>query len=100
MIMHENVSGTDWVRTYSDIGRNLLQKETGIVYGDSVIDHVSTGYTYEEVETGLEEEISDEEAYRIITDEDFRHDDIPEGELSPKEALDIILNRIEGGDEE
>ena len=100
MIVHENVSGTDWVRTYSDIGRNLLQKETGIVYGDSVIDHVSTGYTYEEVETGLEEEISDEEAYRIITDEDFRHGDISEGELSPKEVLDIILNREAGGDEE
>lgn len=100
MILQENVSGTEWVRTYSDIGRNLLQKETGIVYGDSVIDHISTGYTYEEVETGLEEEISDEEAYSIITDEDFHHGDIPEGELSPKEALDIILNRTEGGVEE
>ena len=97
MIHTETVNGTDWWRTWSDTGKNLLQVETGIVYGDSVIDHNSHSYTYQEVETGLEEEISDTEAFHLITDEEPQDG---EEELSPEEALRIILDRPEPEQEE
>jgi len=100
MIIRENIPGTDWYRTYSDIGRNLLQNETGIVYGDGVIDHVSNTFTYTEVEEGLKEEITDEEAYRIITGEDFEDARKEDEDLTCKDALDIILNREVTEDDE
>lgn len=97
MIHSETINGTDWWRTWSDTGKNLLQVETNTVYGDSVIDHVSNSYTYREVETGLEEEISDADAFRLITDEEPQEG---EDELSPETALAIILGRPEPNEEE
>lgn len=70
----------DLVETYSDIHYNLLQVETGVVYGDSVvdlIDHFEGGspvsrFTYQEVEPDpdvpeTDEPIDDSEALAIIT---------------------------------
>lgn len=43
------------VRHYSDEGKQILQKETGIVY-DEAIDTIPCRYTYEETDTYIAEE--------------------------------------------
>ncbi|MEE0970500.1 MAG: hypothetical protein U0M06_14115 [Clostridia bacterium] len=43
------------VRHYSDEGKQILQKETGIVY-DEAIDIIPCRYTYEETDTYIVEE--------------------------------------------
>lgn len=64
------------VETYSDIHYDLLQVETGAVYGDSCIDLIDhyegnnpvSRFTYQEVEpAGPDEPIEDSEALQIIT---------------------------------
>lgn len=68
----------DLVETYSDIHYNLLQVETGVAYGDSVVDLIDhfegsspvSRFTYQEVEPGdpeHDEPIDDSEALSIIT---------------------------------
>lgn len=96
MILHDVIPGTDFHRTWSDLGRNLLQKETGIVYGDSVIDHISHSYTYEEVLDGLEDEIDSSEALRLITDTEPGEND----DITDEQAVNIILGEDEDNDTE
>jgi hypothetical protein len=55
--------GVKLVRTYSDEGRQIIQNETGIVYGEA-IDVENAPYTYSESDEALE--ISAEEALEII----------------------------------
>ena len=66
----------DLVETYSDIHYNLLQVETGVVYGDSCIDLIDhfegdtpvSRFTYQEVEPAdPDDPIEDSEALAIIT---------------------------------
>ena len=45
-IDEEQVIHNELIRTYSDIGANLIQVETAIEYGDSVIDTYPSRYTY------------------------------------------------------
>ena len=49
MIQTELLNDGTLIRHYSDDGHNLLQVETGIVYGEAV-DIYPCPYTYEEVE--------------------------------------------------
>ena len=94
MVITERLNGTDWKRTYSDLGKSLLQVETGNVYGEA-IDHISRNYTYVEVDSeGDLEEISDEEAFQIIADEE-PSDEQGEDDISDEEALRIILGEDE-----
>lgn len=55
--------GVKLIRTYSDEGRQIIQNETGIVYGEA-IDVEDAPYTYSESDEALE--ISAEEALEII----------------------------------
>ena len=55
--------GVKLIRTYSDEGRQIIQNETGIVYGEA-IDVENAPYTYSESDEALE--ISAEEALEII----------------------------------
>ena len=70
------LDGVKLIRTYSDIGKRIIQNETGIVY-DEAIDVEDSGYTYTESEEDIENEentegsedaegISAEEALAII----------------------------------
>lgn len=55
--------GVKLIRTYSDEGRQIIQNETGIVYGEAIdVEHAP--YTYSEIDEALE--ISAEEALKII----------------------------------
>lgn len=54
------------IRTYSDAGMMIRQKETGILYADAV--DIPGRYTYEETDVPVpDEEITAEEALDIIT---------------------------------
>ena len=66
MIKQEQVTidNREFIHTYSDEGRDLLQVDTGIVYED-VLDLVEYPHEYEE--TGEPKQISDSEALAIIT---------------------------------
>jgi hypothetical protein len=55
--------GVKLFRTYSDEGKQILQKETGMVY-DEAIDVEGAPYTYEEY--GEAKELTAEEALNII----------------------------------
>ena len=55
--------GVKLYRTYSDIGRQILQVETGIVY-DEAIDVEGAPYTY--TESDEERELTAEEALELI----------------------------------
>lgn len=63
-LMCTREDGVNLYRTYSDCGMDLLQVETGCVYGEA-IDVEGANYTYQEVEPEVgedgDEEISDEE---------------------------------------
>ena len=86
MIKQETLQGTDWYRTWSDLGRNILQVETGIVYAET-IDHVSNSFTYEEIETEADkEELSIDDTDIILTGEE----EAPE---NAEEIVNIILGR-------
>ena len=92
MIQQETLPGTDWYRTWSDLGKNILQVETGIVYGEA-IDHVSNSFTYEEIETEADkEELSIDDTYIILTGEE----EAPE---NAEEIVNIILGRSVGNDQ-
>ena len=52
--IHNGTERTDLERHYSDSGKMILQKETGVVYSEAV-DVYPCRYTYEEVE-GAEDE--------------------------------------------
>lgn len=56
------------VRRYSDIGKSLLQEQTGAIYGEA-IDVEDAPYTYVEVD-GPSEEIDDSEALNILLGRD------------------------------
>lgn len=63
MIKTETIG--DRIRTYSDTGMMIRQKETGILYADAV--DVPGRYTYEETDVPVpDEEITAEEALEII----------------------------------
>jgi hypothetical protein len=51
--------GVNLYRTYSDEGKQVLQVETGIVYGEA-IDVEGAPYTYVEYEEPIEPEFSDD----------------------------------------
>lgn len=55
--------GVKLFRTYSDKGRNIIQNETGIVYGEA-IDVENAPYTYTESDEDVE--LTAEEALSII----------------------------------
>ncbi len=57
--------GVDLYRTYSDENYKIRQIQTGIVY-DEAIDVEDSGYTYEETDEKIEEEIIDEEEIQEI----------------------------------
>ena len=57
--------GITLYRTYSDENYKIRQIETGIIY-DEAIDVEDSGYTYEETDEKIEEEIIDEEEIQEI----------------------------------
>lgn len=76
MIITQTLDGTNLVRRYSDIGKMLLQNETGIIYGEAV-DIENAPYTYTEVsapENPDAEEISDDEFLSIILGDEIEDD--------------------------
>lgn len=52
-------------RTYSDVGKLLIQNETGIKYAEA-IDVENAPYTYTESDEDVPQELSAEEALNII----------------------------------
>lgn len=67
-LMRTQEDGANLYRTYSDCGMDLLQVETGCVYGEA-IDIEGANYTYQEVEPEVnaeDEEISDEEFVNML----------------------------------
>lgn len=52
MIIRETqlINNKEYIYTYSNLGKMLLQKETGIMYYDA-LDTINSHYTYEEVDT-------------------------------------------------
>lgn len=65
MIVQEIIEGRDLIKTYSNIGKPILQVETGAIYGEA-IDIYPCPYTYEETDPLDDEEIENEEAFEII----------------------------------
>lgn len=57
--------GVNLYRTYSDENYKIRQIQTGIIY-DEAIDVEDSGYTYEETDEKIEEEIIDEEEIQEI----------------------------------
>lgn len=43
------IKNKEYRYTYSDLGKLLLQKETGIIYYDA-LDVIESNYTYEEID--------------------------------------------------
>lgn len=76
MIITQTLDDTNLVRRYSDIGKMLLQNETGIIYGEAV-DVANAPYTYTEVsapENLDTEEISEDEFLSIILGDEIEDD--------------------------
>lgn len=76
MIITQTLDGTNLVRRYSDIGKMLLQNETGIIYGEAV-DIANAPYTYTEIsvpENSDTEEISEDEFLSIILGDEIEDD--------------------------
>jgi hypothetical protein len=76
MIITQILDGTNLIRRYSDIGKMLLQNETGIIYGEAV-DIANAPYTYTEVsvpENPDTEEISEDEFLSIILGDEIEDD--------------------------
>ena len=76
MIITQILDDTNLVRRYSDIGKMLLQNETGIIYGEAV-DVANAPYTYTEVsapENSDSEEISEDEFLSIILGDEIEDD--------------------------
>lgn len=76
MIITQILDGTNLVRRYSDIGKMLLQNETGIIYGEAV-DIANAPYTYTEIsapENSDTEEISEDEFLSIILGDEIEDD--------------------------
>lgn len=63
MIIHSD--GMTLIHTFSDEGYMIEQVETGNLYSEAV-DLGSSHYTYVETDLMIEDDISDEEALRII----------------------------------
>ena len=57
--------GVNLYRTYSDEGFQIRQIETGTVYAEA-IDVENAGYTYEETDIQIEDDITDSEALDIL----------------------------------
>lgn len=57
--------GVNLYRTFSDLGKQIQQLETGNVY-DEAIDIEDAEYTYIEIENLIEDNISAEEAINIL----------------------------------
>lgn len=64
--VEQHEDGVVFYRLYSDVGMSVLQVETGNIYGEVCITD-DDPHTYEEY-CEAEDEISDEEALRIITE--------------------------------
>lgn len=76
MIITQTLDGANLVRRYSDIGKMLLQNETGIIYGEAV-DIANAPYTYTEIsvpENSDTEEISEDEFLSIILGDEIEDD--------------------------
>ena len=76
MIITQTLDGTNLIRRYSDIGKMLLQNETGIIYGEAV-DVANAPYTYTEIsvpENSDTEEISEDEFLSIILGDEIEDD--------------------------
>lgn len=70
MIIQEQITGTDLIRTYSNMGMLIRQEPTGILYPEAV-DIETTTYTYTETNQPIEsEEISDTEILNILLGRD------------------------------
>jgi len=68
MIVVKKIDNTDLVSRYSDIGKMLLQNETGILYS-SAVDLETAPYTYTEVDNpniNNGPNITEDEMYDII----------------------------------
>lgn len=65
MIVQEVLTEMNLIKTYSNIGKPLLQVETGAIYREA-IDIYPCPYTYEETDPLDDEEIEDSEAFEII----------------------------------
>lgn len=59
-IVRDIADTMDLLETYSTEGYKLLQADTGVVYGRSVIDPIGHGHTYIETDEKDEEVIPDE----------------------------------------
>lgn len=55
MIKTEYVENGERIRHYSNIGMQIRQVETGIIYEDAV-DVLDAGYTYEETDLPIEDD--------------------------------------------
>lgn len=69
MIIQEQVEGRNLIKTYSNIGKMLLQVETGAIY-EEAIDIMPCPYTYVETEPpdGEDNSIEAEDALDILLD--------------------------------
>ena len=67
MINTEEISIDEntFIHTYSDKGLKIRQVNTGAVYDDAV-DILNSGYTYEETDIPIEEELTDTEALNVL----------------------------------
>ena len=67
-VVYEQIEGTDLVKAYSDTGHKIVQDGTGAVYDEAVDpDFMNRTYTEsDEMKEEYIEEISDEDALRII----------------------------------
>lgn len=64
-IVRDIADTKDLMETYSTEGYKLLQADTGIIYGKSVIDPIGHGHTYQETEELDEIEEVDEEVSEV-----------------------------------
>lgn len=63
MIITEQTS--DFIRHYSNLGYNIRQIETGVLYEEAV-DCLPCMYTYEETELPIDEELTPEQVLDIL----------------------------------
>jgi len=65
-IVRDIADTMDLLETYSTEGYKLLQADTGVVYGRSVIDPIGHGHTYQETEEMDDIEEVDEEVNEVV----------------------------------
>lgn len=66
MVQQEIINDGQWIRHYSDMGYDLLQNETGIIYNEA-IDVIPCPFTYTEyIDETMQEEIPSEEFIMML----------------------------------